>query len=459
MAVTAQRIVLTSPWKLGLFVFLLVAGTGFGLLYAYIELFGDQLKEVVSNAQSLDERITLTGSLTIRQAYMVLGAIAVLSLTGYLAVVSSARPIDRVVRGSRKREQVLKRLEGVQDPRSVDPEDFDDEPAIARAIGRWSVDAQRANDLQLEAAAHREAIAALIAQFREAREGEIALQSPGEDPALHALVDSINDFVREIAEATSDKGQDVDLASIGHAVRGLSDAEGELSGFVGSVAERAGRIAQVAQRMAQSDASGVVRTSPNLFESAQRTGQRLHALRAALEELAEQANKLAITMALQLNRLGDAGSEMIESVEDVRAISTRYQRLVNDLKLCEAEHAGTLQSLQSVASHPADGPSLDALQQEAMVLDQNAEALREVLAQLRRPLASLRSAVGEPEPVPVTHRAAPVPHDAAPLHSAPAPRAAEASAGERIYEIAELGGHRIDEDVVYDLVEFGAVRL
>ena len=41
--VAAQRIVLTSPWKLGLFVFMLVAGTGFGLIYAYMELFGGEI--------------------------------------------------------------------------------------------------------------------------------------------------------------------------------------------------------------------------------------------------------------------------------------------------------------------------------------------------------------------------------------------------------------------------------
>ena len=39
----SPRIVVTSPWKLGLFVFLLVVGTGFGLVYAYLELLGGQL--------------------------------------------------------------------------------------------------------------------------------------------------------------------------------------------------------------------------------------------------------------------------------------------------------------------------------------------------------------------------------------------------------------------------------
>lgn len=457
---TAQRIVLTSPWKLGLFVFLLVAGTGFGLLYAYIELFGDQLKEVVSNAESLDERITLTGSLTIRQAYLVLGAIAVLSLTGYIAVVSSARPLDRVVRGGRKREQALRRLEGVQDPRNVDLEDFEDEPGVVNVLERWTHDRQRANDLQIEASQQQDAIAALTMRLRDGSDGELALPNTENDPVMSALVDSINAFVRDAA--SSDGPPDPDPAQFGSAVRVLSAAEGELTGFVGSMADHAGKISHVAQRLVRSDGSGAVASPAHLVEGAQRTGQRLFALRATLEELAEHANRIAITMALQLNRLGDPGSEMIESVEDVRALSTRYQRLVTDLGTCEAEHEATVHALSRVSQVRAGAEEMEFLQQQVMMLDQNAEALREVLGQLRRPLSALRAAVGESEPVPVAEVAnpsRPVQHDAAARHSAPVPRAAEASAGERIYEIADLGGQQIEDDEVYDLQQFGAVRI
>lgn len=458
---TAQRIVLTSPWKLGLFVFLLVAGTGFGLLYAYIELFGAQIEVVVANLQVLEQEIRITGNMTVRDAYLVVGAIAALSLVGYLAVVTSARPLDRVVRGSRKRDQALKRLGGVLDPRELDLEDFEDEPTITHLLERWTIDAQRANDAQLDASAQREALAGLAAQVRDAAVEGRSLEPVSHDPAVNALIESVNQLVRDAALAAEtqaaeaprpvaptvspvDSAWNAQRAEVGHAIENLTAAEGELAGFVDSVAARAGELARVAQQLSQSDASGAIAPVGAVFEGAQATGKRLTQLRLTLEELAEQANKLAITMALQLNRLGDAGNEMIDTVEQARSISTRYQRVVADLRLCENDHVTTLQALQLAGGNApaADGKVLSSLRQEAMVLDQNAEALREVLGQLRAPLTKLRAAVGQSEPEIVE-----------------SPRT-ESDA--QIYEIADLGGHRIDEDQesdVYDLLQFGAVQL
>lgn len=463
---TAQRIVLTSPWKLGLFVFLLVAGTGFGLLYAYLELFGGQVEVVVDNLQVLDQQIRLSGEMTVRDAYLVLGAVALLSLIGYIAVVTSARPLDRVVRGGRKREQALKRLGAVQDPREVDPEDFEDEPQIVHLLERWTIDAQRANDAQLDAASQRETLSRLIAQVRDAANAGVMLEASSEDPAVNALVTSINELVEESVQAAAPPVNAADSAwngqrgAIGDAVQQVTLAESELAGFVHSVAQRAGGIAQVAQLLSQSDASGTVTPVGTAFEGAQTTGKRLTQLRSTLEELAEQANKLAITMALQLNRLGDAGNEMIDTVEEVRTLSTRYQRLVADLRLCENDHVSTLQSLRDAGGNaPAsDAAALATLRDEAMVLDQNAEALREVLGQMRVPLAKLRSAVGQAEPPRVEVAAA----HPAPFPGPAAPAAPQTATDDHIYEIAELGGHRIDEDEgekVYELQEFGAVEL
>lgn len=464
---TAQRIVLTSPWKLGLFVFLLVAGTGFGLLYAYLELFGGQIEVVVDNLQVLDQQIRLSGEMTVRDAYIVVGAVALLSLIGYLAVVTSARPLDRVVRGGRKREQALKRLGAVQDPRGIDPEDFEGEPQIVHLLERWTIDAQRANDAQLDAASQRETLARLAAQVRDAASTGTILEEASEDPAANALIASINDFVQESAQAANPPVSAADAAwnaqrgAVSDAVEQVSHAEGELVGFVDSVAQRAGGIAQAAQLLSQSDASGAVTPANSAFEGAQITGKRLTQLRTTLEELAEQANKLAITMALQLNRLGDAGNEMIDTVEEVRTLSTHYQRLVADLRLCENDHVSTLQSLQDAGgSAPnAEAAALATLRDEAMVLDQNAEALREMLGQMRAPLARLRSAVGQAEPPRAAASAAPA---AASFSGSAAPAATPHATEERIYEIAELGGHRIDEDggeKVYDLQQFGAVEL
>lgn len=453
-----QRIVLTSPWRLGLFVFLLVVGTGFGLVYAYIELFG--------------WKIDLDNEQTVQYAYAVLGAVAVLGLLGYVAVVSSARPLERVVRGSKAREHAIKRLGKIGDPRDADLDDFEDEPVLVKVVERWAQEIDTASSAQLELASHREAVQAILRSVQEGdAEAGVQLDPAYESPDLQALVSAINDFARSSAQTAGEQAAhdapapaaagpsewDLVRDQVTQAVAGLGAAEAELEAFVPTVAQRAGQLADAAQRMASTDASGAVSAEVvQAVGAAQQGTQKIGQLREALEVLAEESNKLAITMALQISRLGEQGGEMLETAEGVRSLSTRYQRIAADLRMCEAEQASTLSRLQQMGGHggAVDSQAAQALVQEAMGLDQNAELLREVLGKLQNPLAVLRSLTGVPAPAKVEVAAAPAPAiESAPVDASPATE-------ERIYEIAELGGQAIEADGdVHELQEFGAVEL
>ena len=473
----AQRIVLTSPWRLGLFVFLLVVGTGFGLVYAYIELFG--------------WRVDLQDQETVRYAYMVLGGVAVVGLLGYIAVVTSARPLDRVVRGSKAREQAIKRLGKISDPRDVDLDEFDIEPVLVKVVERWANDADAASSAQLEVAAQREAMAALVSSMQSNDAEAVALPPEYETPDLATLVGAINEFAATaarnaedqvvaatppapepapeaapVAAAPSESDWDRVRGDVTQAVSGLGQAEAELAAFVPGVAQRASQQAESAQRLASSDASGAVSAEVvTAVSAAQQNAQKITQLRESLETLAEESNKLAITMALQISRLGEAGGEMLDTAEDVRSLSTRYQRIAADLRMCETEQASTLSRLQQLGSHggAVEAGAAQALVQEAMGLDQNAELLREVLGKLQSPISVLRRLTGVAEPAAVESVAPSAP--AAPVATPePAPAApAVAETDERVYEIAELGGRPIDgpaeDDDVHELQEFGAVEL
>ena len=120
---SAQRIVVTSPWKLGLFVFLLVAACGFGLIYAYFAFFGGRLD--FSNPEAL------------RNFYAVCGSVAFLGLLGYLAVVSAAQPANLVANEGRHRRNLMKKAAKIQDPGEVDLSAFQDEPTLVAILERW----------------------------------------------------------------------------------------------------------------------------------------------------------------------------------------------------------------------------------------------------------------------------------------------------------------------------------
>lgn len=139
---SAQRIVVTSPWKLGLFVFLLVASCGFGLIYAYFTYFGGQLD--------------FSDSIALRNFYAVCGGVAFLGLLGYLAVVTAAQPANLVANEGRQRRNLMKKAAKIDDPGAVDLAAFQDEPTLVAILERWREDRRLVEEARAQAEAPSE---------------------------------------------------------------------------------------------------------------------------------------------------------------------------------------------------------------------------------------------------------------------------------------------------------------
>ena len=479
----AQRIVLTSPWKLGLFVFVLVAGTGFGLIYAYMEIFGGQ--------------IDLRDEVTLRNAYIVLGGVALLGLLGYIAVVSSARPLDRVVRNSRNREQMLKKFGKIQDPRMINIDDYEDEPGLKAVLERWAEQAGLASDARLNNASQKEALAQLTTQIRESGPMDFEPELEESSPDLDALVDAIRGFVATAAIEGSAAHPPVEVAPVADgnwegerstwhaAAEQLFRCEHELEGFVQSVSEHASEIASRTGNLSK-QSGAFPRDGAMALEDMRRNGTRMGKVREASELLAEEANKLAMALGLQLSRSGDSSQELMDVADGLRTLSTQYQRIAAEAEIAESEQAEALGKLLSMEVSSLDSSAANALAQQAMALDQHAEALGELLGRFRVPLEQIRGLAPElaaaaaqmkPEPRKVPKfvperletRAPEARESEDPTrnfgmaaHPEPAPETS--SNGDRVYEIAELGGRELaaeaqSGDRIYDLDELGAVEL
>jgi hypothetical protein len=479
--VAAQRIVLTSPWKLGLFVFMLVAGTGFGLIWAYIEIFGGQI-------DLRDERV-------LRLAYAVLGAVAALGLLGYIAVVSSARPLDRVVRHSREREQLLKKFGKIQDPRMIEIDDFEAEPALKVVLDRWAEQAAAASDARLENAAQSEALARLTEQLRESDAEGFYPEIEESTPDLDALVDAIKGIVTTVKPADSmmdpsrpaapatEGDWDVERDAWRGAAEQLVRCEQELEGFVRSVSEHAGEIASRTGNLSK-NSGALPREAAMAVENLRRNGIRMGKVREASELLSQEANKLGLQINVHLSASGTENQDLMVVAEGLRTLSSQYQRVATESEMARTEQDEALDHLMGMEVSTLDSSAANALAQQAMALDQHAEALNELLTRFRKPMEQIRGIAPElavvlPEPVmdepvaeylpvnePGIEAAAP---EVAPMElDAPATESAAADTRDfgmaaeapRIYEIAELGGREIDGDErVYDLDELGAVEL
>jgi prepilin signal peptidase PulO-like enzyme (type II secretory pathway) len=479
MHVAAQRIVLTSPWKLGLFVFLLVAGTGFGLIWAYIELFGGQ--------------IDLQDEEMLRLAYAVLGAVAGLGLFGYIAVVSSARPLDRVVRNSREREQMLKRYGKIQDPRMIDIEDFEGEPALKVVLERWAEQAAAASDARLTCAAQSDALARLTSQLLESDGEDFHPEIEESTPDLDELVDAIKGIVSggKAGDASTSQahsgaradgvGRDSERDTWRAAAEQLVQCEQEFEGFVRSVSDHAAEIASRTGNLSK-HSGALPREAATMVDALRRNGVRMGKVREASELLGQETKKLGLQINGYLSRAGTEDPVLMAVVDGLGTLASQLQRVASEAETAKGEQEEALEKLLDMEVSTLDSSAAAALAQQAMALDQHAEALNELLTRFRVPMQQIRGVV--PELPPARQKSAPIPPAREVSVSgteseieAPEPEAfatdtpdsagdtrdfGMASDAPKIYEIAELGGREIDdddEDRIYDLDEFGAVEL
>jgi hypothetical protein len=242
--------VVTSPWKLGLFVFLLVAGCGFGLIYAYYGYFGGSL-----DFSDRDALYTFYG---------ICGGVALLGLIGYLTVVGAAQPVDRVVHGGRRRQRLMKKAGQIEDPTRIDLEDFQDEPALAALLERWREDRSAADEA------------------RHAASGEAPAASEDEE--------------------------------LGRRVAALRQHEQSLR--------------EVCDRMSAG------------LQRAMTSGNGLDATARRIVELAEQAGGLALNANLHLSRLGDEGAPLLDDMDQLREICTRFQTAAGEIETAAGRSGG-----------------------------------------------------------------------------------------------------------------------
>ncbi len=206
MAVSAPRIVVTSPWKLGLFVFLLVTACGLGLIYLYFGYFGG--------------RLDMTDPQVVRDFYMVCGSVAFLGLLGYLAIVSAAQPADRVAHYSRRRRKLLKKAAGITDPDRVDLEDYQHEPSLAAVLERWREDRRRLSETEAQVFSPqmRERLQAVTRQLEEVRDetNRLAIHAALQLSRLGDEAAPLLQTMEELQEISSRQGKMVvELTAVG----------------------------------------------------------------------------------------------------------------------------------------------------------------------------------------------------------------------------------------------------
>jgi methyl-accepting chemotaxis protein len=478
--VALHRIVLTTPWKLGLFVFMLVIGCGFGLIYGYVSLFG--------------VAIDLQDEQAVKSFFAMCGGVALLAVLGYLGVVTQARPLDKVMRGGQKRSRIMRRFGAIEDPREVDLSDFEAEPDLVAVLERWIQDVGAANNAQMAIVNQREALTNLAMRVQSAGHSPEGLVAS--DDETQPLVNAINELIQEARHQPEEPTGTVDenVTQAWHqGITNLQQQQAQLLGFASSVAASSEELSRRAQTNLAS--TGDHELGAALRDSCAKNTERITELRTTLETLAEEANRLAINAALQVSRLGESGSDLVAVTEEVRSLSTRYQRLASDLRVCENDQQAALgqiddlvrQSSAGDESQTSAGLSSASIQKVAMVLDQNAGGLKEIASELGAQLTELRQAMGdtsetvspqaESGSAPVAFESGPaaaMSDEVAPLQletsmgapmdaSPPAPAAAAGdpammSAGPSANS-GSVAPAAEQADEVHDLSEFGAVEL
>jgi hypothetical protein len=354
--------------------------------------------------------------------------------------------MEGVVRGNKRRDKLMKRFGQIKDIHSVRPDEFSDEPALQDVLERWLAESGAASDALRNMAAQRQAIVALTEKLQQHDAGGAPLHATAEQPELARLVSAINDWIQSGPAREQQAGADGEPPTNGLEVgERLRDAQDQLLGFADSIAESVETLERImAAGGTGADCAAAIVQSP-VSETVARATQRLASSRQHLEALAEESNRLAIQAALHVSRLGEPDAEMLRVTEEIRTLSTRYQRLAAELRLSEGDHellAGEWHKLQQrAAASGASRSGADWMRKLAMVMEQNAGGLEELATSLAdeierltgsavpkrpkrapRPQPAPAHVSREITPPPVQARQAPPARQQAPIAPAPVQR-------------------------------------
>ena len=149
-----------------------------------------------------------------------------------------------------------------------------------------------------------------------------------------------------------------------------------------SVSEHAAEIASRTGNLSK-NSGAIPREAASAVSDLRRNGMRMGKVKEASELLGEEISKLAT----QIDSHGSRGDdpELTGIADSLRTLASQYQRVAAEVETSRNEQSEALDKILGMEVSTLDSSTANALAQQAMALDQHAEALSELrLMHMRR---------------------------------------------------------------------------
>lgn len=390
---------LTSPWKVGFLVALMLVVTGLGVSYLITDAFGVKWTWLTINGPSpLEWSFNLTAFLA--EMAPVAGLITLLAIASHVLVSGAVRRYKGNVDSGSEYKQLLRSIKTMEDLEDEDKiEKLKQHPELREFLmglkhRTAARDKQGGERRAPEAPAARpqslsSETAILTSAIMNGRDGfaqELALSIPELKQVERAVRQCLNDAARALpapapvveAPAVDNSGplrdQIENALAIAAAVR--RDADACVAG--GRELERA------VAALRQGGAPGAGAPAKEVMEVA----QRLEAQSASLSALGEEARRIAISSALQAS--GSTDADAIQVAEGIRGIATKFNTLATHWK----ETGPLLRRVLEGAANAATDPQRAGVAQTAAAVASKASLWNERLVALAEQTRALDRALG-----------------------------------------------------------------
>jgi hypothetical protein len=362
---TGKRPVLTSPWKIGIFVSLLLVFMSLGVGYYIVNFYDVDLKWIESGASGW----SVNSMLFVNDMAPLAAAVVIVSLFAYFLIASAVHRYKFYLESGQDYRSMISLAESIDDltnPAQIARlSQYPELQAVLRSYGDQIREISQ--DLGTKDTASN------YAELKSEIESLLGGAVPAEDASEGSGAGSIYDKLRDRVEA--DRARIAELEqrnererraygqaalAYGKAMEAISGAGEELLAITNavaeltSVAERVGAIARGGAAAPKDAAGPRNRTLKSTFTDMEGAVRKLEEGGRALQEFSEENNGIAIQLALMAARGNVDEHALATFAERVRSTAERFHKLSGGVSSIAQGLLGNCYAIKEVSGLPAE---------------------------------------------------------------------------------------------------------
>jgi hypothetical protein len=383
--------VLTSPWKIGVLVALLLVVVGFGAGYYVVETYGVELQWLTGGLWNLE----IDSYVFFKEVLPLIAGLFVLSMISYFAISSAVRRYRYYLDSGQDYRKMIQLAESVDDltnPAQIAKlRNYPELQSVLRSYGdQIRGISEQLNEQQIQADSRS---VDLEMEIDTLLQGEATQDSLVEDRWWTPLYRKIEEHVNSSRQTLSQlkiKVHDGKSAlgqvalSTGRIVEQISGTENEYPEIMSAVNDLAGLAKQIGE---DTDAAEEGKSHRSVMKAIvsemENTLHKLEEGGKVLNEFSEENNGLALNIALMAAK-GEAGEhELAQFAEKVRLTADRFNKLSKTFSSMAQSLLGTCYSLKEKLgfTHGRDSAGTGEIKRSisslAKVIEQRSNQIRE----------------------------------------------------------------------------------